>query len=368
MPSPSPWWSPPSESPSPVRTALALPSGSIAAMFGPSPTCRGTASRYACESVPAGSSATTATARAPSFRSVCPGLVQRYARRTVRLTEAIQLIGFALGGEAGPGWRRRWDCGVSPTALLEQLRRGRSGRAPDPRVLGVDDFAFRKGVRYGTILVDLEGRRPIELLPTAARRRWQRGSEEHPGVQAHHPRPLVRVRQRDYRGRSSRRSGGGPVPPADQPARDAGAGGRAQPPPLQGIVLPTAGREPVASVAPGEAAPRPRQPAKRSPRSRRLGAPATSAACRSGSRSTLCTSRGRASWDVSQRLNLNRSTVYRYLRQEPESGASRTRFVGSMLDAHLPYLSQRWSEGCRNASEALGGNCGSAAIAAPAGW
>ena len=48
---------------------------------------------------------------------------------------------------------------------------------------------------------------------------------------------------------------------------------------------------------------------------------------------------------IAQRLDLNRSTVYWYLRGQPESGAVRTRHVGSMLDVFLPYLCQRWSEG-----------------------
>jgi transposase len=60
---------------------------------------------------------------------------------------------------------------------------------------------------------------------------------------------------------------------------------------------------------------------------------------------------GKSILGISQHLNLNRSTVYRYLRQAPESGATRTPFVGSMLDSHLPYLSQRWSEGCHNGQQ-----------------
>jgi transposase len=285
------------------------------------------------------------------FTERLPGLVQRYARRTVRLTEALQLIGFALGGEAGARLAATLGLGVSPTAMLEQLRRANSGTSPTTRMLGVDDFAFRKGVSYGTILVDLEEGRTIELLPDRRAETLAAWLKEHPGVQL-----VTRDRSFEF-ARGIAEGAPAAVQVADrfhllcnlrEMLERVVERNRHR---LQGIVVPTAVRGPACSTGPGEAAPRPRQPAKRS-----LVEQATRCARYQGRLSLrqqvhALRQEGDSVLGISQRLNLNRSTVYRYLRQEPESGAIRTRFVGSKLDPHLPYLSQRWAAGCRNGNQ-----------------
>ncbi len=98
------------------------------------------------------------------FTERLPDLVDPSARRTIRLATVIDAVAFALGGEAGHRLVVTLGLTLSPDTLLNRIRTTVLPPGPPPRVVGIDDWAWRRGDRYGTIIVDLERHRVVDLL------------------------------------------------------------------------------------------------------------------------------------------------------------------------------------------------------------
>jgi transposase len=110
------------------------------------------------------------------------GVLAPSSRRTARLDSIVHHLGLALGGRPAAGFAKRLMLPVSKDTLLRVVRR-RSRPPTDPlRVIGIDDWAWRRNYRYGSIVCDLERRRVVTLLPDREPATAQAWLSAHPTI------------------------------------------------------------------------------------------------------------------------------------------------------------------------------------------
>jgi transposase len=268
------------------------------------------------------------------FAERLAGVVVPYGRRTVRLEAWLRHVAFALGGRPGARLLRELGLSGGRDALLARVRAFVLAAPPTPRVLSVDDFALRRGRTYGTILVDLERRRVVDLLPdrsAATLASWLAARE---GVQV-----IARDRGGEYAD-GARRGAPAAVQVADRfhLLRNLGE--------VVGRVL-------------RRHADRLRQvPAPTAPDVLALPPHADRAASRERTRRAMAAlfeavqglaAQGMNLSAIARALRIHRHTArkYRALPAAPERRHVWRR--PSILAPHHPYLLERWRQGCRNA-------------------
>ncbi len=282
-----------------------------------------------------------------TFAEQVEGLTSRHARRTPAVTAVLEAVALALGGRAGARLSGRLAAQVSRTTLLRLVR-----SLPDPavsaspRVLGVDEFALRKGRRYGTLLVDVETRRPVDILEDRSSDSFAAWLAARPGTEL-----ICRDRAGVYSDGGSRGA-----PAAVQVAdrwhlwHNLGeAVERAVSRHREYLPAAVAAPAPAAAAA---TAPEP-QPAPPPGPGSRTGRIADRTRARHVAIHRML-AEGRSFREAAAELGLSRNTVRRFARADsPEEllvndGTGRQ---ASILDQHHAYLRERWNSGCTNAAQ-----------------
>jgi len=120
---------------------------------------------------------------AQTFREQVPGVLERYQRRTVRLTGQAGAVTRRLAGRAGAGLLAALGVPLSRHTALRVLLRLALPEVSVPRVLGVDDFALRRGHVYATVLIDAETGDRVDVVAGRTAEVLEAWLREHPGVQ-----------------------------------------------------------------------------------------------------------------------------------------------------------------------------------------
>jgi transposase len=257
-----------------------------------------------------------------------------YARRTKRLSETLYEAGITAGGQAASDLLPVLRMVASRDTILRTLRREPIPELKTPRVLGVDDWAMRKGINYGTILVDVEHGCVIDLLPDRQADTVADWLKTHPGVEI-----VTRDRSTVYANGITEGA-----PEAEQVADRfhllqnlTEATARVMKQHSGDIKAALQGEKPTKALEPAEkhsfpvkiteADKRRMEQLKEVHRLHELGHYQT---------------------EIAQQLNISRKTVNRYLQLSLEDVILQRRPRRSLITPFVPYLQKRWQEGCRN--------------------
>ena len=126
---------------------------------------------------------TTADCRQKIFTERWPGMVAPYGRRSERLDALVTLLAQSVGGRSSRRLLKHLQVDTSLWSILRVLRKKVVPMRPTPRILGVDDWAMRRGRRYGTLLANLESGQVVDVLPDREAETLATWLKSHPGVE-----------------------------------------------------------------------------------------------------------------------------------------------------------------------------------------
>lgn len=286
----------------------------------------------------------TPTCPRRTFRERLPALIAPGARRSHGLLTARTRIGIALGGKPGARLSRQLGMPTSKQTLLRLVRAAPLPVAAAPQVIGVDDWAWKKGRRSGSLICDLARHRAVDRLPERSADSVAPWLGACPGV-------TVIARDRSDRSADGARRGAPEARPiADRfhLVKNLGAAldrflqhKRAV---IKQVVAPSVPFAPAVPMERGQ----PWQERQEAASLRRHAVVLTRY-----ERVVALHAKGAEVADIARAVGISRTTVYRSLRLDgpPERKQPRPRRRDhKVLDPYKEYLLRRWDEGCHTAT------------------
>jgi transposase len=280
------------------------------------------------------------------FAERFPALTLPRVKFTLRLQEALREMGFALGGEAGARLGKNLSYPGSPDTILRLVKGAELPAASSPRVVGLDDWSWKRRLRYGTLICDLESRTPLDVLPDRSVETVSAWFLAHPSVQI-----VSRDRSSEYAAAIKKGA-----PQATQVADRWHVGknlaesvemllARCRAEIRRGLHTQAkpeqkrAGTQAVLEIEPRPARSRREEQARLARRAQNLDRYEQALELRA---------QGLTAADIGSRIGLSGRTVQRWLAHGSFPEARRRRRRPSLIDPYERYVLQWWQEGKRN--------------------
>ncbi len=275
------------------------------------------------------------------FTERLPEFLLPSSRLTTRLRSVVQAIAGAFNAQGGARLGTQLGLSLSRTTCLRSLHRFPLASVGQIEHVGIDDFAWKRGKRYGTVIVDLDTHKIVDLLPDREAKSVQTWFEDH---------PTVGVVSRDRGGIYADGATWG-APLAQQVAdrwhlcKNLGEA-------VEEFLTRTHTRLP---EKPGKATEVDTEPALEPPPSSPQKGKTQAYLLRKWKLTQQIQElhqSGMSLRHIAEELDLARGTVRKYVRQPPEMPQPKPRPLRtSLLDPYEEYLLERWSQGCHNGAQ-----------------